>query len=107
VSEAQSQALPPDPMTQTKDRMAQLAADKAQQMAIDKTKTMIKGYLPRFLWPLLPGERGTVAGNIESGASKWFWGLVSSAVFSLVFFGLFALAFVGVALIVVYAIVTG
>ena len=107
MSEAQLQQLPPDPMTQTKNRLAEMAADQAKDKAMREAKSFVKGYLPKFLWPLLPGERGTVAGNVQSGASKWFWGLVSSAVFSIVFFGLFALAFVGVALIVVYAVVTG
>ena len=107
MPEAQLQQLPPDPMTQTKNRLAEVAADKAQDMAMREAKSFVKGYLPRFLWPLLPGERGTVSGNVQSGASKWFWGLVSSAIFSLVFFGLFALAFVGVALIVVWAVVMG
>lgn len=106
MSEAQSQALPPDPMTQTKNRLAEVAQDKAKDMAIGRAKSFVKGYLPKFLWPLLPGERGTVEGNVRSGISKWFWGLVSSAIFSIVFFGLFALAFVGVALVIVYALVT-
>jgi hypothetical protein len=107
VSEAPAPALPPDPMTQTKNRLAEVAQDQAKNMAMRQAKSVIKGYLPKFLWPLLPGERGTVAGNVQNGVSKWFWGLVSSAIFSLVFFLLFAMAFVGVALIVVYALVTG
>ena len=104
---SQVQELPPDPMSQTKRRMAELATDTAKDMAMREAKSWIKGYLPRFLWPLLPGERGTVAGEAKKGVSRWFWGMVSSAVFSLVFFAVVAVVLLGVGLIVVYAVLAG
>ncbi len=98
---------PPDLMAHTRDRLAEVAADSARSMAERKLRSTIKGYLPKVLWPLIPGEKGTVAGNLQKGASKWFWGAVSSAVISLMFLAAFAVAFLGVGLIVVYAVVTG
>ncbi|MCA9491595.1 MAG: hypothetical protein KC621_16800 [Myxococcales bacterium] len=97
---------PPDLMAHTRDRMAELAADSAKNAAERKIRSMIKGYLPKFLWPLIPGERGTVAGNVKSGVSKWFWGLVSSAVISLIFLAIFGVAILGVAGVIAYALIT-
>jgi hypothetical protein len=90
-----SDALPPDPMTQTKNRMAELAGQTAKNMAERQLRSTLKQYVPKILWPLIPGERGTVEGNVKAAASKWFWGAVTSAVISLVFFAVFAIAIVG------------
>ena len=99
--------LPPDPMTQTKNRLAEVAEDQAKGYLERQARSAPKGYIPKFLWPLIPGEKGSVGENLQKEASKRFWAMVWGAVFSLIFFGLFAMAFLGVALIVVYAIVMG
>lgn len=104
---SQIRELPKDPVTQTKDRMAVVAADTAKNMALREAKSWLKPYLPRFLWPLLPGERGTVAGEAQKSVSKWFWGLVSSAMFSLFFFLAVAAVLFLVAAFIGYAVVMG
>lgn len=95
---------PPDLMAHTRDRMAEVAADSAKNMAWRATVRKIKQYLPKVLWPLIPGEGGSVEGNVKAAASKWMWGAVTSAIISLVFFAVFALAFVGFALVTLYAV---
>lgn len=96
--------LPPDPMTQTKARMTELAGQTAQNMAMREMRSQLKGYLPKILWPLIPGERGTVEGNVKAAASKWAWGAAGSLVFSLVFFGIFAVAVLGFVAITAWAV---
>jgi hypothetical protein len=97
----------PDLMAHTKDRMAEVAAASAQNMAMRKFQSVAKSYLPKMLWPLIPGVRGSVTENAKAGASKWLWGAVSSAVISLLFLAFFAMAFLGVGLVIVYAVVMG
>lgn len=97
---------PPDLMAHTRDRLAEVAADSAKNAAERKMRSMLKGYLPKVLWPLIPGEKGTVAGNLQKGASKWFWGAVSSAVISLMFFAVFGIAILGFCLVLAYALLT-
>ncbi|MEQ1505832.1 MAG: hypothetical protein ABMB14_26595 [Myxococcota bacterium] len=103
---ATTDALPPDPLTQTQNRMAEVASDKARELAMRKMRTTLKGYLPKVLHPLIPGERGTVEGNLKSAASKWMWGTVTSAVISLVFFAVFAVAVLGFLAVTAYAVMS-
>jgi hypothetical protein len=42
---------------------------------------------------------------VKKAAKRRLWGAVTGAIFSLFFFGLFALALCGVALVVLYALV--
>src|SRR3954463_1791220 len=92
---SEQNALPPDPMTQTKNRMAEMAGQTAKNMAERKMRETIKGYLPKMLWPLIPGERGSVEANMKGAASKWMWGVVTSVIISVVFFAVFAIAIIG------------
>ena len=98
--------LPPDPMSQARDRMVEMAGETAKNMAMREMRSTLKGYVPRILWPLIPGERGTVEGNLKAAASKWAWGVVGSLVFSAVFFGIFAIAVLGFVAVTAYAVVT-
>src|SRR5688500_18353874 len=98
--------LPPDPLTQTRSRLAEVAADTAKDLAARELRRTIKGYLPRILWPLIPGEGGSVGGNVQKAASKWFWGAVSSVVISLVFFAFFAVAVMGFLGVTAFAVVS-
>jgi hypothetical protein len=98
--------LPPDPMAQAGARMTELAGETARNMALRALRSRLKGVLPKVLHPLIPGERGTVAGNLQRAASRWAWGLFGSLVFSVIFFGLFGLATAGVVLVVLYAVLT-
>lgn len=91
-------------LTHTKDRLAEVATETAKDMAWRATVRQIKEYLPRVLWPLIPGEGGSVAENVQGAASKWFWGLVSSAIISAVFFAIFATAIVGFLVVLAWAV---
>lgn len=95
---------PPDPMSQTGARLTELAGVAVKNRALREVRSQLKGVLPRVLHPLIPGERGTVAGNARAAASKWAWGVLGSLVFSVVFFGIFALATAGVLLLVAGAL---
>lgn len=97
-------ASAPDLMTHTKDRLSEVAAETAKDMAWRATVRQIKEYLPRMFWPLIPGEGGSVAGNMQGAASKWFWGAVSSLVISAIFFAVFAVAIVGFFVVLAYAV---
>jgi hypothetical protein len=101
---SQPPELPPDPMTQTKNRMVELGTEKAKEMAARKLRQTIKGYVPKFLHPLIPGEGGSVGGNLEKAAKKKAAAMFWSAVISLVFFAIFGCAFLGFGLVVVYAV---
>lgn len=96
--------LPPDPMSVARDRMTEIAGDQARGYAERRIRRIIKGYVPRVLHPLIPGEGGTVEGNLKREASRRVRNLIWSAVFSLIFFGLFGCAFLGIGSIVVYAV---
>lgn len=99
-------ALPADPMTQTRNRMAELAQDQAEGFLWRQIRSQLKGILPKFLHPLIPGERGTVAGNLKAEASKRMWAAVTGLIISLVFFAFFAVAIVGFVLVTGFAVVS-
>jgi hypothetical protein len=98
---------PADPlMAHTANRMAEMAGQTAKNMAAREMRSWAKQYVPRMFWPLIPGEGGSVEANMKAGVSRWFWGLVWSAVFSIVFFGIFAIAIVGFLAITGFAVLT-
>ncbi|MEZ4237207.1 MAG: hypothetical protein R3F59_13850 [Myxococcota bacterium] len=97
---------PADPMSLARDRMLELGAQEARGMAARRIRRFVKSYVPRVLHPLIPGERGSVAGNVQRAASKWMWGLVSSVVISLIFFAIFGVAVVGFVAVTAFAVVT-
>ena len=96
----------PDLVAHTGARMADLAADAAQDAAASKFREVARGYLPRVLWPLIPGQGGSVVENAKAAISRWFWGLVASAVISVIFFGIFAVAFAGFAGVTLFAVIS-
>ena len=98
--------FPPDPMSQTAARLGELAGVAAKDRLLREIRSRLKAVLPKVLHPLIPGERGTVAGNARAAASKWVWGVVGSVVFSVVFFGIFGLATAGVLLVIAWAVLT-
>jgi hypothetical protein len=93
-------------MTHTRGVLAASAVDVAKDLAESRIRRAIKGYLPRPLWPLIPGEGGSVVENARAMGRRWFWGLVSSAVISLVFFAIFGAAVVGFLLVLGYALIS-
>jgi hypothetical protein len=109
MAEASATPVPagiPDPMTQARNRMAELGAETARDMAERRIRRFVKSYVPRMFHPLIPGERGSVAGNAKRAVSRWFWGLVTSAVISLVFFAFFGIAILGFTLFTAYVVIT-
>ena len=103
-----SQPTPaPDLLAHTGNRMAEVAADSARGMVERRLRGFVKSYVPRMFWPLIPGEGGSVADNAKAGASKWFWGVVTSAIVSVLFFLVFAAAVVGFVGITVFAVLFG
>jgi hypothetical protein len=106
MSETAPANLPPDPMSQAKSRMAELAGETAKDMAWRATVRQIKQYVPRMFWPLIPGEGGSVQENAKGAASRWLWGLVSSVIISGLFFAVFAVAISGFLVVLAYAVLT-
>lgn len=98
--------MPPDPMTATKKAMTAAAGDMAANAARNAIIKQIKHYLPKFLWPLIPGEGGTVGGKLQKMATDYLWALIGSIIFSIVFFGIFAVAIGGFLLFIVYILLT-
>lgn len=81
---------PPDDLQQhTADRMAELGANVARNAAERKLRSEIKERLPRFLWPLIPGEGGSVEANVgkmaERKASDLLWSVGCTVGFFLIF----------------------
>lgn len=97
----------PDLVAHTANRLGEVAAGSARNMALRKFQSVAKSYLPRVLWPLIPGVGGSVADNAKAGVSRWFWGLVSSAVISLLFFAVFGVAIVGILGVIAFAVLSG
>lgn len=98
--------LPPDPMTATKTAMAGAATGMAQNAARRAVVRKIKEYVPKPLWPLIPGEGGDWVANVKKLAVEKTWAVVSGCIISALFFGVFAFAFVAFLLLIVYVIVT-
>lgn len=101
-----TQTQQPDLLAHTGNRMAEVAADTAKNMAVRRFQSMAKGYLPKWLWPLIPGVGGSVTENAKAGVSKWFWGIVTSVIISLVFFAIFAVAVMGFLGVTAFAVFT-
>jgi hypothetical protein len=97
-------ALPPDPMSAAGQALARGAADFAQDAARRALVRKIKSVLPRVLWPLIPGERGTVAGKVGEAAQKELSRALWGCGCSLAFFFVFGLAALGVAATVGWAL---
>ncbi len=95
----------PDLLAHTGARAAELAADAARGLVARRLRSLAKGYLPRVLWPLIPGVGGSVGANLKASASRWVWGLVTSAIVSLLFVAAFASIGVGVLGVTVFAFV--
>jgi hypothetical protein len=97
-------ALPPDPMSAAGQALARGAADFAQDAARRALVRKIKSVLPRVLWPLIPGERGTVAGKVGEAAQKELSRALWGCGCSLAFFFVIGLAALGVAATVGWAL---
>jgi len=52
-------------------------------------------YIPRFLRPLIPGNRGTVTGQAGRLAKRKAWGLLTGCVFALLIAGAIGLGAAG------------
>lgn len=98
--------LPPDPMSSARTAMAGAAADVAQSTVRRAIVGQIKQYLPRPLWPMIPGERGDVSDNLASLGKKKAWAVVSGCIVSALFLVFFVVAFAAVGVIVLYAVMT-
>lgn len=96
--------LPPDLMTAAGQALARGAADFAQDAARRAVVRKIRSVLPRVLWPLIPGERGPVAGKVGEAAKKELNKALWGCGCSLAFFFLFGLAFLGVAATIGWAL---
>jgi len=92
VFETSPQALPPDPMTATKNALKSAATDQAQSMATKAAWRKLKGMLPRWAWPLLPdGKRDFVTRARDLGEKK-LMAMVGGCLFT----GCFALVVLGI-----------
>jgi len=80
----------PTPMESAAASMKENLKDEAGNMRMRRGRKELYRRLPKFLHPLVPGHRDSFATAAKKGVSRWFWGLVWSAVFFLVFFGLVA-----------------
>jgi hypothetical protein len=102
----ESQPMPPDPMTAAGNALAAGAQNAAQNAVMRRVRTQLKGYLPRFLWPLIPGERGTVAGAVKKDVKKRVAAAISGLLFSLFFFAAFGAVILFVLGIIGWALFT-
>ena len=102
-----SDVMPPTPMESASAALKDSAKNKAQGMLMTRMRKELKGFLPKFLWPLIPGEKGTVTGEAKKAVSKRFWAAVGSCVFSIVFFGVVAMVLFFTFAVVAWAIVMG
>ena len=99
--------LPPDPMTATKNALGARAGEMAQNHVANQIRRQVKGYLPSFLHPLIPGEKGTVGGKLQASASKYIWGVIGSILFTLFFFGAVVLILGVLGLYIAYVVMMG
>lgn len=76
----------------TAQRMANLGGDMAQNVAGRHVRAEIKRYLPHFLWPLIPGEGGSVQLRVQHMAERKASDLLWKVGCTAGFFGIFGLA---------------
>ena len=81
----------------------------ARNYAVDQARRAMtrraKQYLPRVLWPLIPGQGGDVGTNLQREASRRIWGAITGCGCSLAFFSVFAAGVGSVVLIVAWALI--
>ena len=97
----------PDPRAATQAAMAGAATQLAQNAARRAVMGQVKAVVPKVLWPLLPGEGGTVGGNLEAMARRRMWALVGSVAFLLVGLAIAGAVLVATALLVAGAVLVG
>jgi len=90
---SQPPEMPPDPMTATKNAMANKAAEMAANRAEAFVWKLIKPYLP-----------ATIVANLQKQASKAFWGAVSGCIFTIVFVVICALIVIPLGLYIAYQV---
>ena len=86
---------PPSMGQITQNAVGKAAGDMAVNHARRAVVGKIKSYLPKFLWPLIPGEGGDVVTNIKKAAVEKTWAVVGGCLFSLFFFAAFGIAIAG------------
>lgn len=89
----------------TANRMANLGADVAKNAAGRQVRSEIKRYLPHFLWPLIPGEGGSVQLRVQHMAERKASDLLWKVGCAGGFFVIFGVAVLGFAGVVLYAFV--
>lgn len=102
----QQPGMPATPVEAMNKALAQRGQEMAGDMIGRQFRSTLKGYLPKVLWPLIPGEGGSVQDKMKEALKKWFWGVVGGIIFSIIFFLVFAVVIVIVLGIVVYAVLT-
>jgi hypothetical protein len=88
----------------TANRLAEVGADAAQDIAARKLRQELKERLPRFLWPLIPGVGGSVGDNVEKLAKRKASNLLWSIGCSIAFFGFFGVLVLGFAAAIGFAV---
>jgi hypothetical protein len=81
-------SMPLDPMAAAGRSLQAHAEAQVERRLQREIRDRLTPWLPSVLHPLLPGVGGTVEGRVKHAISRWFWGIVSSIVFFVVFFGL-------------------
>jgi hypothetical protein len=84
--------------------VAGLAGNYVAEQARRALTRRAKQYLPRFLWPLIPGQGGDVRANLQREASRRIWGAITGCGCSLAFFAVFAAGAGAVVLIIAWAL---
>ncbi len=95
------------PMESAAASLKEKAKNEAGNMMMKRLRKEMYARLPKFLHPLVPGHRDSFAGAAKKGVSRWFWGLVWSAMFFLVFGGVVAATLLFIVVIVLWAIFVG
>jgi len=74
------------PMESAASSMKDSLKEEAGNLLVRRIRKELYRRLPKFLHPLIPGHRDSFASAAKKGLSRWFWGLVGSIVFTLIFF---------------------
>lgn len=71
------------------EAVADAVMASAKSAAESRFRRELRSRIPRILWPLIPGERGSVTENVQREAGRRFRRWVSGVIFSIVFFVVF------------------
>ena len=88
----------------TQQRMAEMGKNAAADIAAREARAALRARIPRFLWPLIPGQGGSMEANVDKLVKRKTSDLIWSIGCTVGFFVIFGGAVLVMAAFIVYAL---